>query len=183
MIAYSDNTATNLVLDVIGIPSTAATMEAMGYPNTKIHSKVYRRDTSAFPERSERFGLGSTTAAEMVRLCAALYREELVSAEASAAMLEHMKACEDQDKFPRLLPAGTKLAMKTGSVNASRTAAGILGMPGRAGRPLRADRRERGPELGARQRRRPALRRGRAGGLRPLRGRRTGEMKRLIADS
>ena len=61
MIAFSDNTATNLVLDAVGIGSTAATMETMGYPNTKIHSKVFRRDTSVFPERSKQFGLGSTT--------------------------------------------------------------------------------------------------------------------------
>ena len=66
MIAFSDNTATNLVLDVIGIGSTAATMERLGYPNTKIHAKVFRGSTSVFPERSKQFGLGSTTAAEMI---------------------------------------------------------------------------------------------------------------------
>ena len=58
MIAFSDNTATNLVLDAVGMGSTAATMETMGYPNTKIHSKVFRRDTTVFPERSKQFGLG-----------------------------------------------------------------------------------------------------------------------------
>jgi beta-lactamase class A len=130
MIAVSDNTATNLVLDAIGIGATAATMEKMGYPNTKIHAKSFRRDTSVFPERSERFGLGSTTAAEMLRLCEALYRRELVSKEASEAMLEHMRACDDKDKFPRLLPPGTKLAFKTGSVDDVRTAAGIIESPG-----------------------------------------------------
>ncbi len=126
MIVYSDNTATNLVLDAIGIGTTAATMEKMGYPNTKIHSKVFRRDTSIFPERSKQFGLGSTTAAEMIRLCEALWRQELVSPEACAAMLKHMRACEDKDKFPRFLPAGTKVAFKTGSLDAARTAAGII---------------------------------------------------------
>jgi beta-lactamase class A len=126
MIAFSDNTATNLVLDVIGIGSTAATMERLGYPNSKIHSKVFRRDTSVFPERSKQFGLGSTTAGEMIRLCEALDRKELVSPEASEAMLKHMRACDDKDKFPRFLPAGTKIAFKTGSVDASRTAAGLI---------------------------------------------------------
>jgi beta-lactamase class A len=126
MIVYSDNTATNLVLDVIGIGSTAATMEKMGYPNTKLHAKVFRRDTSVFPERSEQFGLGSTTAGEMIRLCEALWDKELVSPEACAAMLKHLRACEDKDKFPRYLPPGTKIAFKTGSVEASRTAAGII---------------------------------------------------------
>src|SRR4051794_29618927 len=57
MIAFSDNTATNLVADRIGLKSTAETMEKMGYPNTKLHSKVFRRDTSVFPDRSKRFGL------------------------------------------------------------------------------------------------------------------------------
>jgi beta-lactamase class A len=36
MIAYSDNTATNLVLDKIGLDATAAAMEQLGLPNTKI---------------------------------------------------------------------------------------------------------------------------------------------------
>ena len=129
MIVYSDNTATNLVLDRIGIPSTAATMEKMGYPNTKAHSKTFRRDTSAFPERSQRFGLGSTTAGEMLRLCEALHHKELVSPEASEAMLGHMEMCDDHDKFPRFLPPGTKVAFKTGSVDAAKTAAGIIETP------------------------------------------------------
>lgn len=129
MIVFSDNTATNLVLDQIGIGATAATMEAMGYPHTKIHSKVYRRDTSVFPERSKQFGLGSTTAAEMVRLFAALDARELVSVEASVAMRKHLLACDDKDKFPRFLPPGTKIAFKTGSVDAARTAAGIIETP------------------------------------------------------
>jgi beta-lactamase class A len=126
MIAFSDNTATNLVLDAIGIGATAATMEKMGYPETKIHSKVSHRETSVFPERSKQFGLGSTTAGEMIRLCEALHSQRLVSREASAAMLEHMRACDDRDKFPRFLPASTKIAFKTGSLANTRTAAGII---------------------------------------------------------
>jgi beta-lactamase class A len=126
MIGLSDNTATNMVLDEIGIGSTAATMERMGYPNTKIHSKSFRRDTSVFPDRSKQFGLGSTTASEMVRLFEALYKKELVSPEACASMTEHLLACDDKDKFPRFLPSGTKVAFKTGSVDEARTAAGII---------------------------------------------------------
>ncbi len=129
MIAFSDNTATNLVLDAIGIGATAATMEAMGCPNTKIHSKVFRRDTSVFPERSAKFGLGSTTAAEMIRLCEELYGKRLVGPAASEAMLDHLRACEDRDKFPRFLPPGTKIAFKTGSLADTRTAAGIIECP------------------------------------------------------
>jgi beta-lactamase class A len=126
MIKFSDNTATNLVLDVIGLDATAKTMEAMGYPNTKIHSKVYKRETSVFPERSKQFGLGSTTAGEMIRLCESLQTGKIVSPEASKEMYAHLRTCDDTQKFPRYLPHGTKIAFKTGSVNASRTAAGII---------------------------------------------------------
>jgi beta-lactamase class A len=126
MIMTSDNTATNLVLDRIGIGATAAAMETLGYPETKIHSKVYRRDTSVFPERSVKYGLGSTTASDMIRLFEALHHEALVSPAASQAMIGHLKTCDDAEKFPRFLPRGTPLAFKTGSVDASRTAAGLL---------------------------------------------------------
>lgn len=129
MIAFSDNTATNLVLDAVGLGATAATMEKWGYPNTKIHSKVYRRDTSVFPERSKQFGLGSTTADDMIRLCEELHARRIVSPKASEAMLEHLRACDDRDKLPRFLPPGTKIAFKTGSLSDTRTAAGIIECP------------------------------------------------------
>jgi beta-lactamase class A len=129
MIVFSDNTATNLVLDAVGIGATAATMEKLGYPNTKIHSKVFRRDTSVFPERSKQFGLGSTTADEMLRLCETVYRKEIVNPAACDQMLDHLRACDDKDKFPRFLPPGTKVAFKTGSVSDARTAAGIIECP------------------------------------------------------
>lgn len=131
MIAFSDNTATNLVLDRIGISSTNETMRRLGYENTRIHHKVFLRETtSVAPERSERYGLGSTTAAEMLRLFESLHKAELVSEAASEAMLEHLKACEDKQKFPRFLPDGTVVAFKTGSLSDIRTAAGILYTPG-----------------------------------------------------
>ncbi len=129
MISVSDNTATNLVLDKIGIGSTAARMEAWGFPNTKIHSKSFRRETSVFPERSKQFGLGSTTAREMIGLLEKLHKGEAASPEASKAMLEHLKKCDDKDKFTRFLPAGTAVAHKPGAVNDARTDAGIIYTP------------------------------------------------------
>jgi len=102
----------------------------LGYPNTKIHSKVFRRDTSVFPERSKQFGLGSTTPSEMIRICEAIYRKQILSPDACDAMLAHLRACEDKDKFPRFLPPGTKVAFKTGSLDETRTAAGIIECPG-----------------------------------------------------
>lgn len=126
MIVYSDNTATNLVLDQISIGATGETMRQWGYPETRINAKVYRRDLSIDLPRSQRYGLGSTTSHDMVELLAKLHAGQIVSPEACKAMLEHLEACEDTTKFPALLPKGTKLAHKTGSVDKIRTAAGII---------------------------------------------------------
>ena len=129
MIAHSDNTATNLVLDQIGIRSTAETMVNLGFPNTKIHAQVFRRETSAFPSRSKQFGLGSTTALETVNLLEQLYRETLASPSASQAMLKHLEACQDRTKLPRLLDPDIKIAHKSGSLSRVRADAGIIFSP------------------------------------------------------
>lgn len=129
MIAYSDNTATNLVLDKISIPATGQTMQQWGYPETRVNAKVYRRDLSIDLPRSQRYGLGSTTAHDMVDLLAKLHAGELVSRDACQAMLAHLAACDDDLKFPALLPKGVKIAHKTGSVDKIRTDAGIIETP------------------------------------------------------
>ena len=130
MIVYSDNTATNLVVDAIGLPSTTSAMKELGYPETQLHSKVFRRDVSIAPERSEKYGLGSTTAIDMVNVVTRLKRGELAGPEATAAMLDHLVNCDDKSRFPLLLPSSVKVAHKTGSVTRVRTDAGLLMGPG-----------------------------------------------------
>lgn len=129
MIVYSDNTATNMVLDQIGLPTTTALMSQMNLVHTKLHSKVYRGDTSIAPERSKQFGLGSTTANEMIQLLTLLDQQQLVSAAASKQMSEHLLACDDKVRLAKFLPKEVKVALKTGSVAASRTVAGIIESP------------------------------------------------------
>jgi serine-type D-Ala-D-Ala carboxypeptidase (penicillin-binding protein 5/6) len=129
MISLSDNTATNLVIDKIGLVTTNQCMSALGCKETQLNSKVFRRDTSISPERSRLYGLGSTTANEMLDLVERLYNHELVSQSASDQMIEHLSACADRIKVPRLLPAGTRVAHKSGSVSQSRTDAGFIDSP------------------------------------------------------
>lgn len=129
MIVYSDNTATNLVVNAVGLKTTSDEMTALGLAETKIHSQVFRRDTSVFPKRSKKYGLGSTTAFEMGRLLEQLHRNECASAEACAAMIEHLSKCNDDSKIAAGLPAGTRFANKTGAVSGIRCDAGIIFAP------------------------------------------------------
>jgi D-alanyl-D-alanine carboxypeptidase (penicillin-binding protein 5/6)/beta-lactamase class A len=130
MIALSDNTATNLVLDKIGIMPVNQRMEAWGYPNTKINAKSFRGDTtSVAPERTKKFGLGSTTAREMVALLEDLEACKHFRPVVKQIIVGHLRKCDDKDKFPRFLPDDANIAHKTGSVNKARTDAGILYLP------------------------------------------------------
>jgi beta-lactamase class A len=127
MIAYSDNTATNLVLDKIGISSTNKRMETWGCPNTRINAKVFLGSkTSIDPQRTKKYGLGSTTPNEMIKLLELLHQNKLASKDACKEMLEHLKKCEDKDKFTRFLPEKTVVAHKTGAVSEAKTDAGII---------------------------------------------------------
>lgn len=129
MIAFSDNTATNLVIDVVGIDAVNKMMDSLACKDTRLNSKVFRRDTSIAPERSNRFGLGSTTCAEMIKLLSLLQSEKLVSPAASKHMLAHLKHCQDRSKITRFLPPGTEVAHKSGYVSSSRCDAGIIMSP------------------------------------------------------
>ena len=126
MIRYSDNTATNIVAGKLGLLTTARVMESLGYPETKLHSLVYRGGTSIFPERSKQYGIGSTTAAEMTGLLTKLHRQELASPASTQAMLQHLSMCEDDTKLGREIPATVRFANKTGEIANCRTDAGIL---------------------------------------------------------
>ena len=130
MIVYSDNTATNLVVDAISLPATTAAMKELGYAETQLNAKVFRRDVSIAPERSEKYGLGSTTALDMVHLLTRLKRGELANPESTEAMLDHLVHCDDKSRFSLLLPSKVKVAHKTGSVTRVRTDAGLLMGPG-----------------------------------------------------
>ena len=44
-------------------------------------------------------------------------------------VLAHLRSNEDKDKFPRLLPRGTIIAHKDGSVSDARTDAGLIYTP------------------------------------------------------
>ena len=131
MIAFSDNTATNLVLDRVGVAAVDKRMEAWGFPNTKINAKVFRGSTTSVdPERTKRFGLGSTTAREMAGLFGELEAGDRLRPALKQAVLGHLKKNQDKDKFTSLLPPEAVVAHKDGAVNDARTDAGIVYTPG-----------------------------------------------------
>jgi beta-lactamase class A len=133
MIRYSDNTATNVVLDQVGIKTVNDWTAKHGMPETRINAKVFKGSTTSVdPERTKKYSLGSTSANETVKLLAMLHEGKAWPKASVEAMIGHLKANDDKEQLIRFLPAGTVLAHKTGATNQVRTDAGILYVPTKA---------------------------------------------------
>jgi beta-lactamase class A len=65
MMTLSDNTATNMVIDQVGVAAVNRRMAAMGLKSTYLYKKVYKPAQGPMPPDYKQFGLGKTTAREM----------------------------------------------------------------------------------------------------------------------
>ena len=120
MTTISDNTATNLLVDRIGVQRVWRKMEALGLPRTKIHGRSMVVAFRVAADSGARYGLGVSTPNEMAQLFALLAQGRAVSPQADSAMLEVLRHNSDDSKLRRFT-GGVRSAGKTGDVNASRT--------------------------------------------------------------
>lgn len=127
MMIVSDNTATNLVLDVLTTDAVNARMDSLGLKQTRVLRKVFGGGTSHAGEDPalKPYGLGVTTPREMVTLLEKLERGEVVSREASKEMLALMKREQVHDGIGRTLNE-IEMATKLGALDALRSNVGII---------------------------------------------------------
>ncbi len=65
MVVLSDNTATNLSIDHLGLKNVDDRIVSLGLKNTWLYKKVYKPAAGPMPADQQVFGLGKTTAREM----------------------------------------------------------------------------------------------------------------------
>ena len=68
MVVLSDNTATNVAIDRLGLAHINATLRAAGLTQTVLYKKIYVPAQGPMPADQPRFGLGKTTAHEMASI-------------------------------------------------------------------------------------------------------------------
>jgi beta-lactamase class A len=127
MTVVSDNTATNMVIEHLGVEAINRRMRSLGLPRTTLNRKSYSADTPSL--LCTKYGLGVTTPNEMLRLLTRLANGTLGDAETSADILSLLAKQQYRDGIPRLLPADWKYAGKTGSVNPVRNDVGVVTAP------------------------------------------------------
>jgi len=141
MVVVSDNTATNLNIDRLGLAHINATILAAGLKDTYLYKKVMVPASGPMPADQPKFGLGKTTAREMESLM-----ERIASCNLSldgspelpgdgkicGAMLHMLRNQQDRNSLPRYLETldtsehGSSVGNKTGALNAVRNDVALI---------------------------------------------------------
>lgn len=120
MLVYSDNTATNIFINELGMDAINARMRAIGLSKSRLGRVMM--DTTAARQGRENY----VTAGEMNVLLAKIYRRQVATPALCGQMLDLLKQCDDTLTIPRLLPKGTVVGHKTGTLAYVRGDAGIV---------------------------------------------------------
>ena len=119
MITESDNSATNKIIDYVGMDNINTFIEKYGFTETKLQRHML--------ESSSRDNFSS---ARDAGICLAMiYDGNYVSAEASETMRNLLLQQERRGKIPAGLPSGTKCGNKTGELNYAENDAAIIWGP------------------------------------------------------
>jgi beta-lactamase class A len=124
MIVLSDNSATNLLIDRVGMDNVNRMLDRQGLPHTRLQRRML--DTDA--QRASRENVSSPR--EMVQLLGLLYQGKVLDAAHTAAALEILRYPKNTP-LRRGLPAGVALANKPGSIDGVRCDSGIVLLAGR----------------------------------------------------
>lgn len=135
MMALSDNTATNMLIELLGREEINEALRAAGMRHTELRNKI---DFDLLAKSNDNFAVG--TPRDFVELLTRLYRQELLSPESTERMLAIMRIQKYMDRFRRYLPFNPYaeelgreqdlwVASKTGSLPGVCCEAGLIGTP------------------------------------------------------
>jgi beta-lactamase class A len=108
MVIHSDNTAANMLIDLLGFEYLNRTFKEMGLQQTNLSRKM-------MDFRSRDKGIENyTSAREMADILERIYRKGCICSSVSEKSLELLKSQKVNDRIPKLLPRDTVVAHKTG---------------------------------------------------------------------
>jgi beta-lactamase class A len=119
MVAVSDNSATNVLIDRVGMENVNALMDSLGLVHTRLRRKMM--DLKAASEGRENI----STPAEMMNLLEDLYRGKVLSREMTDDFFK-MLSTHKESFIPRELPEGLKIANKPGELEGVRNDSGVV---------------------------------------------------------
>src|SRR5712671_6622921 len=124
MVAVSDNSATNVLIDRVGMDNVNAMLDSLGLAHTRLRRKMMDLDAA----RQGRENI--STPREMMVLLDALYHGKVLNKEFTADFFKVLSTNKDS-WIPRDLPADIRVADKPGALEAIRNDSGIVFVEGR----------------------------------------------------
>lgn len=124
MVSLSDNSATNVLIDRVGMDNVNNWLAQIGLERTRLRRHML--DVKAAQEGRE----NTSTPRELVTMLQALYGGR-VFGKATTDDFFKMLSTQKSSYIPRLLPADLTIANKPGNLDAVRNDAGIIFVPGR----------------------------------------------------
>jgi len=119
MLAVSDNSATNVLIDRVGMENVNAFLSAQGLRDTRLRRKMM--DLKAATEGRENI----STPNEMAKLLQALYRGEILNKEMTDDFFKVLST-HKESFIPRNLPEDLKIANKPGELEGVRNDSGVI---------------------------------------------------------
>lgn len=119
MVAVSDNSATNVLIDHVGMDTVNALMDQFGLTHTRLRRKMM--DLKAAAEGRENI----STPREMMTLFESLYRGKVLNREMTDDFFKVLSTPK-QSFIPRDLPDDLRIANKPGELEAVRNDSGIV---------------------------------------------------------
>ena len=124
MVAVSDNSATNVLIDRVGMENVNTMLDSLGLSHTRLRRKMMDLDAAKHGREN------ISTPSEMMTLLAALYRGKVLNKEMESDFFTMLSTGKDS-WIPRDLPADLKIADKPGELEAVRNDSGIVFVEGR----------------------------------------------------
>jgi beta-lactamase class A len=119
MVAVSDNSATNVLIDRVGMENVNALMDSLGLAHTRLRRKMM--DLKAASEGRENV----STPGEMMTLLEDLYRGKVLNKEMTDDFFKVLST-HKSSFIPRDLPEGLKIANKPGELEGVRNDSGVV---------------------------------------------------------
>jgi beta-lactamase class A len=124
MVAVSDNSATNVLIDRVGMDNVNAMLDSLGLSHTRLRRKMM--DLEAAKRGRENI----STPREMMSLLGDIYRGKVLNQESIADFFKVLST-NKASWIPRDLPADVRVADKPGALEAVRNDSGIVFVEGR----------------------------------------------------
>ena len=119
MIVVSDNTATNMMIELLG----GAEVLNQHFANWGLRATVLRNN---LPDLE---GTNTTSAQDLINIIAQIDRGNLVSVKSRDRILQIMRQTKNDSLLPRGLGEGSVIAHKTGNINTMLADAGMVDLP------------------------------------------------------